>query len=66
MLFSGIGSLLWVISGIGIGIVLTDEVLESLEHLGDIGRIAFPIVLVLAVGCLVRHWWVRYRLQARR
>jgi membrane protein DedA with SNARE-associated domain len=64
--FSGIGSLLWVIAGVGIGIVLADEIPEILEHLGDIGRIALPILLVVAVGCLVRHWWLRYRLQARR
>jgi membrane protein DedA with SNARE-associated domain len=64
--FSGIGSLLWVIAGVGIGMVLADEIPEFVEHLGDIGRIAFPIVLVVAVGYVVRHWWVRYRLQARR
>jgi membrane protein DedA with SNARE-associated domain len=64
--FSGIGSLLWVIAGVGIGVVLTDEIPEILEHLGDFGRIASPILLVLAAGCLVRYWWVRYRLQARR
>jgi membrane protein DedA with SNARE-associated domain len=64
--FSGIGSLLWVISGVGIGIVLADEIPEILEHLGEIGRITLPIVLLVAVGYLVRYWWLRYRLQARR
>jgi membrane protein DedA with SNARE-associated domain len=64
--FSGIGSLLWVIAGIGIGIALADEIPEILEHLGDIGRIAFPILLVAAVGYLVRYWWVRYRMTVRR
>jgi membrane protein DedA with SNARE-associated domain len=66
VLFSGIGSLLWVIAGIGIGIVLADEIPEILEHLGDIGRIALSLLLVLAAGYLVRYGWVRYRLQARR
>lgn len=64
--FSGIGSLLWVTAGVGIGIVLADEIPEILEHLGDIGWIAFPILLVVAVGYLVRHGWVRYRMHVRR
>lgn len=64
--FSGIGSLLWVTAGVGIGIVLADEVHEILEHLGSIGRIALPVLLAVAVGYLIRHWWVRYRLQAQR
>ncbi len=66
LFFSGIGSVLWVIAGIGIGIALADEIPEILEHLGDLGRIAFPIVVVVAVGYLVRHWWVRYRFPGRR
>ena len=64
--FSGIGSLLWVIAGVGIGMVLADEIPAILDNLGSIGRTAFPVLLVVAIGCLVRHWWVRYRLQARR
>jgi membrane protein DedA with SNARE-associated domain len=64
--FSGIGSLLWVTTGVGIGIVLADEIHVILEHLGSIGRTAFPVLLAVAVGYLVRHWWVRYRLQSRR
>jgi membrane protein DedA with SNARE-associated domain len=64
--FSGIGSLLWVIAGVGIGIVLADEIPQILEHLGDIGRFALPILLLVAVGYLVRYWWLRSRLQARR
>ena len=64
--FSGIGSLLWVTAGVGIGIVLADEIHVILEHLGSIGRTAFPVLLAVAVGYLVRHWWVRHRLQARR
>jgi membrane protein DedA with SNARE-associated domain len=64
--FSGVGSLLWVTAGVGIGIVLADEMPGILEHLGSIGWTAFPVLLVVAVGYLVRHWWVRYRSQARR
>jgi membrane protein DedA with SNARE-associated domain len=64
--FSSIGSLLWVTAGVGIGIVLADEISEILERLGSMGRIVFPVLLVVAVGYLVRYWWVRYRLQAQR
>jgi membrane protein DedA with SNARE-associated domain len=63
---SGIGSILWVTAGVGIGIVLADDIQEILEHLGSIGRTVLPVLLAVAVGYLVRHWWVRHRLQARR
>jgi membrane protein DedA with SNARE-associated domain len=64
--FSSIGSLLWVITGIGIGMALADEIPGLLEHLGSLGRTAGPVLLALAVGYLAYHWWVRHRVQARR
>jgi len=66
VLFSSMGSVLWVVVGIGAGIVLADEISELLKHVGNLGRTAAPVLLALGLGYLARRWWVRHCSQARR
>jgi membrane protein DedA with SNARE-associated domain len=60
LLFSGIGSGLWVIGGIGIGVVLADEISEILGHLGGLGWGVGAVAFVLILGYLAHRRWAQY------
>jgi membrane protein DedA with SNARE-associated domain len=66
ILFSGIGSLLWVLGGLGFGVVLADEVPAILGHIGEIVWGVGAVLFVLVLAFLARRRWSRYQIATRR
>jgi membrane protein DedA with SNARE-associated domain len=65
VLFSSIGSVLWVVAGIGIGIVLGDEIPAILGAVGGLGWGVGAALLVLILGYLAHRTWARHHLENR-
>jgi membrane protein DedA with SNARE-associated domain len=64
-LFSGIGSVLWVVGGIGFGVLLADEIPAILGHIGDLGWAVGAGLLVLLLGYLAHHRWTQHHIATR-
>jgi membrane protein DedA with SNARE-associated domain len=59
VLFSGIGSVVWVLGGIVSGVVLADEIPAVLGHIGGIGWGIGSVPFLLILGYLAHRRWAR-------
>lgn len=53
--FSSIGSMLWVVGGIAIGVLLADEIPVVIGHVGTLGWGVAALLFVLLLGYLALH-----------
>jgi membrane protein DedA with SNARE-associated domain len=65
VLFSSIGSVLWVVGGIGFGVVLADEVPAILGHMGELGWGAGAVLFVVILGYLAHRSRARHDIATR-
>jgi membrane protein DedA with SNARE-associated domain len=66
MLFSSIGSVLWVAGGIGLGVVLADEIPMILGLVGQFGWGVGAALCLLILGYLAHRRWARNEIAIRR
>jgi len=62
--WSTLGSVLWVIAGLGLGVLLRPQIEALLPHLARLGRIALYAVLALLAAYVAFKWWERRRFYA--
>ena len=62
--WSTLGSVLWVIAGLGLGVLLRPQIEALLPHLARLGRIALYAVLALLATYVAFKWWERRRFYA--
>ena len=62
LLYSGVGSLLWVGAGAGAGLLFRAQVERMFAWLEDMGSIALPLLLALLAAYIAFKWWERRRL----
>jgi membrane protein DedA with SNARE-associated domain len=55
VLFSGIGSVLWVAGGIGLGVTLADEIPAILGHIGEFAGGVGALLLFALLAYVARH-----------
>jgi len=65
LLFNGLGTLLWVGTGIGLGIVFSDQLEEALEMSAQIGPIVGLVVVIAVMGYVIFKAVLRYRADQR-
>jgi membrane protein DedA with SNARE-associated domain len=65
VLFSSIGSVLWVVGGIGFGVVLADEIPAILGHIGELGWGIGVALFLLILGFVAHRRRVRNDLATR-
>ncbi len=61
-LYSGSGSLLWILLGAGAGLLFHAEVDKLFAWLDRMGSVAVPLLLVLLGAYIAFKWWERRRL----
>jgi membrane protein DedA with SNARE-associated domain len=66
VLFSSIGSVLWVVVGIGLGVALADEIPAILGYVGDLGWGVGTVLFLLTLGYLTHRRWARHAIANRR
>jgi membrane protein DedA with SNARE-associated domain len=66
VLFSSLGSVLWVVVGIGVGVLLADEVPTILGYIGRLGWGVGALLLVPIVTYITLRRWARHDLATRR
>jgi len=61
-LYSGIGSLLWIVVGVGAGLLFHAQVDKLFAWLDRLGSVALPLLLALLGAYVGFKWWERRRL----
>jgi membrane protein DedA with SNARE-associated domain/rhodanese-related sulfurtransferase len=64
VLYSGLGSTLWIAAALLVGVLLKSQIVRLLPKLADVGSAAFAILLVLFVAYLAFKWRERRRFRA--
>lgn len=65
LLFSGLGSVIWVAVSAGLGLLFHAQVQEVFAWLEKMGSVAIAIVAVLLAAYIGIKWWERQRLYRR-
>ena len=61
LLFNGIGASLWVGAGLGLGMLLKDEISHLLAQMESVGTMALYGIAILLAGYIAYKWWERRR-----
>jgi rhodanese-related sulfurtransferase len=61
LLFDGLGAALWVGAGLGIGMLLKEQIDNLLTRMEDVGTIGVLIVAALLLAYIGYKWWERRR-----
>jgi membrane protein DedA with SNARE-associated domain len=66
VLFSSIGSLLWVATGIGLGVLLADEIPVILRHIRELGWGLAAVLVVVVMSLLIHRRYAGHGVALRR